>query len=307
MNQSAGVAVAPRVMSVHRGDALQFVEAHPSEPGEGVLVAPFLGPDDGAAHLSVAMVELRPGAYITGHRHPFEESFFILEGNPLLAVADKRYALLPHDFGFVPHASGHAWSNPTDQRVRMLRVHAPQPRPIGGRGTWGVFDAPETPVPVGGDTVGELDPAKPYAGHFDQSDMAPPGSISMPGYHGANVQNVQIRMMVDELLGARQHAMFMVQFKLDSVDKAKANAAKEHFHPFEEIYYLLSGQTDAFCDGHRHTAGVGDLVFTPVGASHGFAPIGTEPVCWVEVQSPLPPASDGFTFHNDWMSHSNIG
>jgi hypothetical protein len=49
-------------------------------------------------------------------------------------------------------------------------------------------------------------PAKPFVGHFDQSDMAPPGSISMPGYDGANVQNVQIRIMVDELLGARQHA-----------------------------------------------------------------------------------------------------
>ena len=58
-------------------------------------------------------------------------------------------------------------------------------------------------MPSDGQPVDELDPAKPFAGHFDQSDMAPPGSISMPGYHGANVQNVQIRMMVDELLGAR--------------------------------------------------------------------------------------------------------
>lgn len=307
MKQSAEVSRAPRSLSVHRGDSLEFAESHPSEPGKGVRVAHFLGPDDGASHLSIAIVELEPGGHVVGHRHPFEESYFVLEGNPLLAVADRRYALRPRDFGLVPHAVGHAWSNPTDRRVRMLRVHAPQPRPIDGRGTWGVFDAPETQVPAQGVPVDELDPAKPYAGHFDQADMAPPGSISMPGYHGANVQNVQIRMMVDDLLGARHHAMFIVQFTPGVVDNAPLKAAKEHFHPFEEIYYLISGQARSFCDGEQDLAGAGDLVFAPVGAFHGFAALGTEPLCWIEVQSPMPPASGGFTFHNDWSRQTSIG
>ncbi|MDX2811069.1 cupin domain-containing protein [Streptomyces sp. PA03-5A] len=167
MKQSAEVSRAPRSLSIRRGNSLEFVESHPSEPGKGVRVAHFLGPDSGASHLSIAIVELEPGGQVIGHRHPFEESFFVLEGNPLLAVADHRYALRPHDFGLVPYAVGHAWSNPTDQRVRMLRVHAPQPRPIDGRGTWGVFEAPETRVPTQGVAVDELDPAKPYVGHFD--------------------------------------------------------------------------------------------------------------------------------------------
>lgn len=47
--------------------------------------------------------------------------------------------------------------------------------------------------------------------------------------------------------------------------------------------------------------------FAPVGASHGFAALGTEPLCWIEVQSPMPPASGGFTFHNDWSQQTNIG
>jgi mannose-6-phosphate isomerase-like protein (cupin superfamily) len=162
-------------------------------------------------------------------------------------------------------------------------------------------------VPTQGEAVDELDPAKPYVGHFDQADMAPPGSISMPGYHGANVQNVQIRMMVDDLLGARHHAMFIVQFQPGGLDEAPRKTAKEHFHPFEEIYYLISGRTQSFCDGGNDVAGVGDLIFAPVGASHGFAPLGAEPLCWIEVQSPMPPASNGFTFHNDWTRHANIG
>jgi quercetin dioxygenase-like cupin family protein len=304
MTQTAPNNPAPRSMSVHRGQELQFAE-NPSEPGQGVRVAPFLTPEHGATNLSVAVVELQPGAQVPGHRHPFEESFFVLEGAPLVAVADKRYALKKHDFGLVPFAAGHAWSNPTDTPARFLRVHAPQPRPIGGRGLAGVFSAPETAVPVDGVPVDELDPVKPFAGHFDQSDMAPPGSISMPGYHGANIQNVQIRMMVDDLLGARHHTMFIVQFTPNP--SVIPRTAKEHFHPFDEVYYLLSGETQTFCDGEINRAGAGDLIFAPVAASHGFTPISAEPVCWVELQSPLPPASDAFTFHNDWEAHTNIG
>jgi quercetin dioxygenase-like cupin family protein len=296
---------APRALSIYRGRDSRFAE-HPSEPGRGARVAPFLSPGHDAVNLSVALVEFAPGAQVSGHRHAFEESFFVLEGNPLVAIADKRYELKPHDFGLIPFGAGHAWSNPSRAPARLLRVHAPQPRPIGGRGSWGVFSAPDTAVPVDGQPVDELDPAKPFAGHFDQSDMAPPGSISMPGYHGANVQNVQIRMMVDELLGARHHAMFIVQFK-PNPDGVVAKTAKEHFHPFEEIYYLISGVTQSFCDGQTGLAGVGDLIFAPVGASHGFAPLSEDPLCWVEVQSPLPPASDGFTFHSDWEGHTNIG
>jgi quercetin dioxygenase-like cupin family protein len=305
MTDFAERADFPRTLSVHRGADLQFHSADTSEQGRGLTVAPFLGPADGSVHLSIALVDLEPGAEGIGHRHPFEESFFVLKGTPMVAIADKRYALAPNDFGVVPHAVGHAWSNPSAEPARLLRVHAPQPRPIGGRGLSGVFEATDTQAPSAGTPVDELDPAKPYAGHFDQSDMAPPGSISMPGYHGANVQNVQIRMMVDELLGARHHAMFIVQFTPRSGSPAKT--AKEHFHPFEEIYYLLSGETHTFSDGRQDRAVAGDLVFAPVGASHGFAPIGTEQVCWVEVQSPLPPASDGFTFHDDWARHSCLG
>lgn len=305
MTESTENIRAPRSLSVHRPQDREFVD-HPSEPGYGVRVAPILADEHGAVNLSVALVQLEPGAQVEGHRHPFEESFFVLEGNPLVAIADKRYALRPHDFGLVPFGAGHAWSNPSQTPALILRVHAPQPRPIGGRGRWGVFGAPETAVPTDGLAVDELDPTKPFAGHFDQSDMAPPGSISMPGYHGANVQNVQIRMMVDELLGARQHSMFIVQFQPNR-SGVIAKTAKEHFHPFEETYYLLTGATQSFCDGETDSAAAGDLIFAPVGASHGFAPVGTDPLCWVEVQSPLPPASDGFTFHNDWTAQTNIG
>jgi quercetin dioxygenase-like cupin family protein len=295
---------APRVSSVHRGSEVIYQDNHPSEPGRGMRVAELLGPGQRAQHLTVALVTLAPGAEVRGHLHPFEESFFVLEGNPAVTIADKQYALVPQDFGFVPVAGGHAWSNPGAQAARVLRVYSPQPRPIAGRGVWGVFDAPATPVPASGVPVRELDPTHHHVGHFDESDMAPQGSISMPGYHGANVQDVQIRMMVDELIGAVQHTTFIVQF---TPTGKPGGAAREHFHPFEEIYYLTAGAAMTSFDGEHTEVRAGDLVFAPVGASHGFSPVGSEPVRWLEVQAPVPPASNGFTFHNDWSQASNLG
>ncbi|GAA1587058.1 hypothetical protein GCM10009789_45750 [Kribbella sancticallisti] len=294
----------PRVSSVLPQKGFDFVEGHPSEPGEGVSVAELLGPGDGAQHLAIALVRLEPGASVVGHLHPFQESFFVLSGQPQVTIADKQYALVPQDFGLVPTAQGHAWANPGREPATLLRVYAPQPRPIGRRGRWGVFAAPTTPVPSKGRPVRELDPTQTGVGHFDQTDMAPPGSISMPGYHGGNVQDVQIRMMVDELSGSVQHTMFIVQF---TPTGRPGGAAKEHFHPFEEIYYLLSGSAQTSFDGEHSEVVAGDLVFAPVGASHGFTPTGTEPVCWIEVQSPLPPSAHGFTFHNDWDDLEILG
>ena len=91
----------------------------------------------------------------------------------------------------------------------------------------------------------------------------------MPGYHGANVANVQIRMMVDELLGARHHTMFIVQFTPASTGVSKAD--NEHSTRLGNPL-PLSGETQSYCDGLSHRAAAGDLIFAPVGASHGFAP-----------------------------------
>src|SRR3546814_6804890 len=92
----------------------------------------MLGPSHGATHLTVSIVELAPGAAIVGHLHAFEESFFVLDGDAIIDIGGTSYSLHEHDFGFVPVAVGHAWSNPGPTPARWLRVHSPQPRPIAG-------------------------------------------------------------------------------------------------------------------------------------------------------------------------------
>jgi mannose-6-phosphate isomerase-like protein (cupin superfamily) len=289
---------------VFRGASLEFVGDHPSEPGDGVRVAEYLGAAQGASHLAVSIVELTPGARVRGHLHPFEESFYVLGGEGLLNLAGRSFALVPGDFGLVPVASGHAWANPGDAPTRLLRVYSPQPRPIGGQGGWGVYAAPDVAVPDTGEVVDELHPRHGLVGHFDDTDMPPPAPILMPGYHGMNIRNVSIRMMVDELLGSRHHTLFVVEF---APSGTPALSAKEHFHPFDEIYYFLYGHAVGSFDGEQVPIGPGDLVFAGVGASHGFSAVGDTPVRWIEAQAPLPPTSHGFFFHDDWAKLEALG
>lgn len=277
---------------------------HPSEPGKGVTVTEFLKPEQGATQMTIALVDLEPGAEVRGHVHPFEESFYVLSGSALVRIGGQCFDLVTDDFGLIPAAVGHAWSNRSDAPARLLRVHTPQPRPINGTAPYGVYAAPDIEIPISGERVSEVHPRQQVVGHFDQADMAPPGSISMPGYHGPNIQNVQIRMMVDELLGARHHTMFIVQF---TPREAPGPSAQEHFHPFEEAYYFVEGGALASFDGARLPITTGDLVFAPGGASHGFTAAPGGPVRWIEVQSPLPPAAHGFIFHKDWAVLEPLG
>ncbi|GIW20652.1 MAG: hypothetical protein KatS3mg065_0948 [Chloroflexota bacterium] len=69
---------------------------------QGVAQAILAGPAEGALHLEVALVELAPGGTIEGHLHPFEESFYILEGEVLVTLADRSYHLVAHDWGYAP-------------------------------------------------------------------------------------------------------------------------------------------------------------------------------------------------------------
>jgi quercetin dioxygenase-like cupin family protein len=132
----------PRQSLALRQADLVYEAGHPSEPGDGVSVAEYLGAAEGSHHLSVALVELAPGAAVVGHLHPFEESFYVLEGTPSLNLGGHCFSLVVGDFGVAPVATAHAWANPSDTPARLLRVYAPQPRPMGGSGGWGVFAAP---------------------------------------------------------------------------------------------------------------------------------------------------------------------
>jgi quercetin dioxygenase-like cupin family protein len=264
----------------------------------GLADCTMLSAAHGSVHTEAAISELAPGGSVAGHLHPFEESFYVLSGRPLLALGGRRYQLRPGDFGFAPVGLAHAWSNPGGEPARWLRVRAPQPRPIGqARGTYASGEV-APPRQGQGRPPDETDPTCHFVGHFSDEDMGAPGPLAMPGYHGHNVRNISIRMMVDDILGAQHHTLFMVRFVPGGIPGRLT--AKEHFHPFEEVYYLLEGQARGWLDGEVNDVAAGDMVWTSTNGSHGFINTGDGPLRWLEVQAPAPPPSGAFFFLDDW-------
>ncbi len=288
-------------MSYHitPASALDLQPVTPPRSGSaGLSACTMLSAAHGSVHTEVAVSELAPGGSVAGHLHPFEESFHVLGGRPLLNLGGRCYQLRPGDFGFAPVALAHAWSNPHGEPARWLRVRAPQPRRIGA--TLGAYASDEVAPPAGGQgrAPDERDPTCHFVGHFSDDDLAPPGPLAMPGYHGHNVRNISIRMLVDDILGAQHHTLFMVQFAPGTIPGRLP--AKVHFHPFEEVYYLLQGQARGWLDGEPNDVAAGDLVWTSTNGSHGFVNTGDMPLRWLEVQAPAPPPSGAFFFEDDW-------
>jgi quercetin dioxygenase-like cupin family protein len=60
-----------------------------------------------------------------------------------------------------------------------------------------------------------------------------------------------------------------------------------HVHSFEEALYVLAGRLTFELDGRPWLLGPGDYVLIPIGTWHLLANLGTEPVRWVSVNSPL--------------------
>jgi mannose-6-phosphate isomerase-like protein (cupin superfamily) len=81
-------------------------------------------------------------------------------------------------------------------------------------------------------------------------------------------------------------------------------SAQVHDHPFEETYFFLDGEIEAELDGQVHTVRAGDVVFSSVGATHGFFNNGTGRVRWIETQAPLPPVKEVFRFERDWSHYA---
>jgi mannose-6-phosphate isomerase-like protein (cupin superfamily) len=263
----------------------------------GFSTATLVSGDDGSTHVELSVCQLEPHGYVSGHLHPFEESFYILEGAVQLGIDGAAYSLVADDFGFVPVATPHAWSNPHDVPVRWYRIRSPQPRRIGAAtGTYPVAGYRIAPSPR---AVDEADPTCRFVGHFSDLDLNAPGPLSMPGYHGNNVRDISSRMMVDDVLGAIHHTHFMIQF----APRTKAGlSGSAHFHDFEEAYFLLQGEGFVTLEDQTFEVSAGDLVWQSSGTMHGWVNRGATPLRFIELQAPRPPFSNAVVFENAWTA-----
>ncbi len=273
-------------------------EVPPHTESPGVTRRQLIGRDAGSVHFEIALVTLDPGARVGGVVHPFEESFYVLAGAGTVTIGMDAYQLAQNVFGMIPIGVPHAWAQTGDAPLELLRVRAPQPRPGVGPDFGDRRVAPRA-----GGTPPPREVAAPHrpVGTFESSHLPAPGPLAMKGYRGPRISGVSIWMLVDELVGAAHHTMFIVQFE----PGGGRQTAGDHYHPFEEIYYFLSGTATAHLDGEDVPVAAGDIVFAGVNALHGYTITSDVPVRWIEVQAPVPPPHGGTFFPADWEADAD--
>jgi quercetin dioxygenase-like cupin family protein len=75
------------------------------------------------------MVDYQPGACANPHDHPFEESYYMLEGEVDVVADDDRFTLRPGDAFWTGTGCVHAFYETQGRPVRWLETSAPGPPP----------------------------------------------------------------------------------------------------------------------------------------------------------------------------------
>jgi quercetin dioxygenase-like cupin family protein len=255
----------------------------------------------GSVHMGVGLCALESGGRVDTHLHSFEESFYILEGQPTLVLDGRAYTLLPGACGLIPVGVPHGWRGAREQTAKWIDMCAPQPRTDGIPADT-FFTGQATDVTAG--TLDIRDPRSRHLFRMVDDDIlvdklkggsrvdAPAVSASMNtallAYSG-----IALKMLVDQRLDAQLHTMFMVEYQ-------PGGAAHFHDHPLEESYYIIHGEVEAWGDGQKYVLKAGDLVWTGVGCIHAFFNRSNSTVRWLETQSPQLPGRHGYRFNRDW-------
>jgi mannose-6-phosphate isomerase-like protein (cupin superfamily) len=250
----------------------------------------------GAVHTGFAVSALEPSGHIPAKVQSYEESFFVLEGNPVLRGAGWSSRLQPGDYGLVPVGVPHSWHNPAEDVARWAQMLSPQPRSRFAGDAFVVQVLPESDP----DDVDVRDPRTRSLGHIDPAHMDP----ALQGQQHLAVTasmrtallvygGITVKMMVDSDLGADLATMFMVYYDPDG-------ATGPHDHPFEETYMFLEGTVEATFDGEPYELAAGDVAFAGVGCPHSFRNLGGGPLRWLETQAPQPPGRHSYRFARDW-------
>jgi quercetin dioxygenase-like cupin family protein len=282
----------PGYRLVRREDVL-FAAQHAGR-AEGFELCPLVDGPTGSTHMRLALCVLADG-HVDTHVHSYEESFFVLDGGPVLYLDGRGVELGPGACGVVPVGVPHAWRG----SGRWVEMVAPRPR-VDGSDTFFLAAAPSTgtaPLDVRDPrnrnlfllTEGEMDVERLKVG---AAVDAPTVSASMAtaalAYSG-----ITVKMLVDPRLDAQLHTMFMVAYQPGAV-------AQPHDHPFEEAYYMLEGEVDVVANGDRHTLRPGDGFWTGSGCVHAFYETQGGKVRWLETSAPGPPARHSYRFGRDW-------
>ena len=281
-----------------RRESIELIPAHESR-SEGFSRCALVDGDAGSVHMGLGLCRLEDG-HVDEHVQSGEESFYVLEGEPVLYLEGRGYQLAPGACGAVPVGVPHAW-RADGQAACWIDMLAPRPRrPDERPDTFFVGRAPTSaPQPLDvrdprtrtffrlQDWQMDVDNLKTGA-PIEQPTVSASMATALLAYSG-----ITVKMLVDQRLDAHLHTMFMVSYRAGGV-------AQPHDHPFEESYYMLEGEIEVVADGERYTLFPGDVFWTGVGCVHAFYNTSGKRVTWLETSSPGPPDRHSYRFDRDW-------
>jgi len=93
----------------------------------GITVKPMVDSDLDAQLSTMFMVQYEPDGVAGAHDHPFEETYYFLEGHAEAILDGERYELGPGDIAWAGVGSMHSFRNLTDGPLRWLETQSPQP------------------------------------------------------------------------------------------------------------------------------------------------------------------------------------
>ena len=93
----------------------------------GASLTMLIDQESGASQFNLFVVQYVPGGLIKEHDHPFEESFFFVDGEIEAVLDGTAHHLRAGDYCWSSAASMHAFTNRSDAPVRWIETQAPQP------------------------------------------------------------------------------------------------------------------------------------------------------------------------------------
>lgn len=93
----------------------------------GISVKMMVDSDLGADLTTMFMVQYEPAGVAGPHDHPFEETYYFLEGRAEGTFDGESYELGPGDVAFAGVGCVHSFRNLADGPLRWLETQAPQP------------------------------------------------------------------------------------------------------------------------------------------------------------------------------------
>jgi len=194
-----------------------------------------VGRETGADAMSLRVLELRPGTS-PGLRSDAEDVLFVIEGTGTAFLDGWPHGLRPDAGLFVRAGARLSFVNPGPGPLTMLSAQCPDPGPA--------FEVEGARM---GSPAGEAPPAPGPVVHLSDRATEQTGDR-------------WYRVMVDEAVGSRNVTQF--------VGSIPPGRAPDHFHRYDEVVYVLSGEGAFHVDGDSAPLSAGSCIHLPAGLIH---------------------------------------